>query len=102
MPRDSFSLKALLLVSAKSVEGRFYWTRLGDPQLEVVRGNLANMSLVLNGVSAARGLACDEYQIVLTGDVQSGQLAGTSRAYGDWTGRLRGIYQFGDQMRTGA
>ena len=36
----------------------------------------------------------DSYKIVLTGGNEAGVFGGTSRAFGDWSGRMEGHYVF--------
>ncbi len=104
LPGDSFSLEAILAVTTTRVDGPIQWTRTGLPPIagvEIVRGRIAAMSLELAGVSAAHGLACDQYRIALSGDSQRGTFTGTSRAFGSWKGRLCGVYQFRDEASSG-
>lgn len=104
MPGDSFALEAILAMAATRVDGPIHWTANRIPAVsgvEIVRGSLTAMSLELDGISAERGLACDQYRIVLTGDDRGGSFTGTSRAFGGWNGRLQGVYEFRDEMRSG-
>jgi len=59
-----------------------------------VRGRVDISSVCLDGVTAARGLACDQYRITLMGDDRRGTFAGISRAFGNWNGRMEGAYLF--------
>jgi hypothetical protein len=99
-PGDSFSLEAILAVAATRVDGPIHWTSNRRPPLsgvEIVRGTFRTMSLELRGISAGRGLACDQYRIALSGDGRRGTFTGTSWTFGRWNGRLNGAYLFGGE-----
>lgn len=103
MPGDSFSREAILAVTDNRATGPIHWTANRIPSVsgvEIVRGSITAVSLELDGVSAERGLACDQYRLALSGDNRRGTFTGTSRAFGSWSGRLRGVYRFRDETRS--
>ena len=97
-PGDSFALRATLSVSpVGATSGPIWWAAHRAPGvegIEQVRGTVDGSSLEISGFETGPGLACDHYRITLLGDDRSGSFSGTSRAFGQWDGRLQGGYWF--------
>lgn len=97
---DSFRLEVTIAVAPDAAaSGVIWWSGIRRPALrghEEVGGHVRAPSVVIRGVKADSGLACDRYRISLSGDDRRGTFTGVSWAFGSSQGQLSGTYLFVD------
>lgn len=100
-PGSEFGLRATIYIDKDGTcDGAIYFRAYksgGKPvsyfATEAVHGCVRGLELELEGHFVEEGLAPDSYKIVLS-DGEEGQFGGTSRAHGDWSGKLDGTFVF--------
>ena len=98
-PNSAFQFKARILVGRDGgATGAVLWEGQGRERairgVEQVSGSIEGRHVKLNGFEAEPGLTCDCYRMTLDGAKTLGYFDGTSRAFGDWSGRMSGVYAF--------
>lgn len=107
-PGSVFKFEAVVLLQPDgAADGVIQWQNVRTARVspsfvatEFVEGTLHNQNLDLMGCRAEPGLATDHYKIALIGGGPNGAFGGKSRAFGDWSGRMRGTYLFASVERT--